>query len=348
MRIALLFASFGLIALSPPASGDDYLMFGPSLAVYLQALDDCDERGTCRTTDIHDPEGHGSPDSGRGLGGGDFDVDESHFATDAGHDVTIVDEIEWGSMTTEQFAAYDAIVIGDAGCNFDDGERLQPLIDNIDVWSPAVTGHSFLHTFDNVYHYNNNEEEEPRGGGPTSPEQFDAMRDLAVDGMEFAASGGSTGLYYANGCRDFDEEGPNRGSTNEFLAFLGQLASITIVGDLGGNDVTIVQPGHPSMLNLTDAFLSDWGASFHAYFIEYDPHFELLATGEEGEDGPDRGGDGPPGPEPPPFGDVIIASTTPLGGGASVLQVPTAGAFGLSVFALLLGVLGWLVVARRA
>ena len=318
-------ACLGLL-LSVPSSmrADDVLMFGPSLAVYIQEndLDQCD---SSRDDHPHGQELRGDED---------FSEDESHFADDAGHNVTIVSASEWASMTTQQFRAYDAIVIGDAGCGCDEGELLEPVNANRQVWSPAVTGHLFLHTFDNVYHYNTNSR--PRG---TSSAQFDAMVDLAVDGIEFAASAEGTGLYFALACRDFEAD--DRGLGN--LEFLSELVNVEPTYNGGGDDVEILQPGHPSMTNLTDETLSDWGSSFHDYFRSYDSLLNEVSFGMEGDNrGVPDGGE-----EEVDEGIVILATIQPLGS-SSVLPIPTAQPATLGALALLLAALGAYVLSRKS
>ena len=76
-----------LLALcAAPALGDNYLMYGPSLALWLQ------NHGAIQVADGE--RSRGSDVSG-GLG---FLVDESSFALAAGHSVTIVDEAQWRAM----------------------------------------------------------------------------------------------------------------------------------------------------------------------------------------------------------------------------------------------------------
>lgn len=314
-----------LLLLSGASSlqADDLLMFGPSLAVYTQSHIGClaGARG-------HHPE----HDASRGS----FSEDESHFAVDAGHNVTIVSAAEWASMTTEDFASYDAIVIGDAGCDCDEGDLLEPLNDNKEVWSPAVTGHLFMHTFDPVFHYNF---DAPRG---LNPGQVQAMVDLSVDGIEYAASAEGTGLYYAHSCRDFEQN--DRGGLGA-LPFLSELAEVVPSYQGGGDDVEILEPGHPSMGNLSDEVLSEWGSSFHDYFLSYDGFFSLLAYGRDSAiDGMFRRGLVGGGLLE---GDIIIATEEPLGGASSVLPIPTAQPATLAALALLLAALGAFVLNRR-
>lgn len=267
-------AAFLLSLPAAPTFADNFLMFGPSLAIQLQNDQQPRVPSSAHQGHFHDP-------STLGGDGAPFVVDESHFATDAGHNVTIVDANEWSTMTTEEFAAFDAIVIGDAGCDFDDGSLLDPVKANKATWSPAVTGHLFLHTFDPIYHFNQNE----ATGASTSPEQLQAMVDLSVGGMEFAASAGSTGLYYAAGCRFFGQ------GDIEFLSLLAPVNPLEGRGD----GVEIVEADHPVMTLFTNEALSDWLQSFHSSFGAPGDLLEVLAKNAESAEA------------------IIIATPAPLG-----------------------------------
>ena len=60
--------------------------------------------------------------------------------------------------------------------------------------------------------------------------------------------------------------------------------------NLGGAEVLIVQPTHPVMQGLTDAFLSDWGISVHSTFLTPgDAGFQVLALGDAGASGEHQG-----------------------------------------------------------
>ncbi|MEO1366655.1 MAG: hypothetical protein AAFX50_05730 [Acidobacteriota bacterium] len=278
---ASLFACAVALFLTPAATAvaDDYLMFGPSLAVWIQ--DNLAPRPPAPS-----PDGcRAAPNRGhdeihahhRGACTVPFAVDESHFATDAGHTVTIVDADQWSALTTVEFAAFDAIVIGDAGCDFDSleigtGGLLDPVLANRETWGPAVTGHLFLHTFDPIFHFNQNDP-----GGGTTQEQFQAMQDLTVEGMEFAASAGGTGLYFASACRSYADGRPG------LLSLVAPLLAPTA----GGDDISITAPTHPAMTSLTGPVLSDWLNSYHGRFEGFSTALEVLATGGEG--GPVRG-----------------------------------------------------------
>jgi hypothetical protein len=100
-----------------------------------------------------------------------------------GHTVTVASATEWAAMTTDQFAAFDALVIGDGGCD-EDLIDLDGALNTRQTWSPAVTGNITLNGFDPFAHEN-----EPQG------------QQLVANSINFAASDPrGTGLYFSLGC----------------------------------------------------------------------------------------------------------------------------------------------------
>lgn len=76
--------------------------------------------------------------------GGEGSVYEQQAVAD-GFDVDVVDDATWSSMTTAQFAAYRAIVIGDWG-------EITAAEGNTAAWGPAVTGNILLSSGDEGSH----------------------------------------------------------------------------------------------------------------------------------------------------------------------------------------------------
>jgi hypothetical protein len=183
---------------------------------------------------------------------GPSDETESGVATGGGHTVTVATEATWAGMTTEQFAAFDAIVIGDAGCEDADG-ILDGAIANRTTWSAAVNGPITLSTFDPGAH-----DDGPGGNQDT---------ELTLNSINFAASGPGTGLYFTVACY--------YGAT--VLTILDQFGVFTVDGE-SGNCVTIVDPAHAVMTGLTEEGLSDWGSSVHSHFLTFPPSFQVLAN----------------------------------------------------------------------
>ena len=81
------------------------------------------------------------------VGGGAASL-EAVAAGDAGEGVDVVDAATWSAMTTEDFAAYDAIVIGDGRCDADQSAAVA----NAATWSAAVTGNVIAIGLDPGYH----------------------------------------------------------------------------------------------------------------------------------------------------------------------------------------------------
>jgi len=188
---------------------------------------------------------------------GPSDSTESGVATTGGHTVTVADEATWTAMTTGEFAAFDAIVIGDGGCT-DASPTLDAAIANRTIWSAAVTGAVVVHTFDPGAH------DDGPGGNLTD--------ELTLNSINFAASGPGTGLYFTVGCYY------TSGSPTD-LTILDQFGTFT-VNDESSDPITIVAPAHPVMSGLTEAGLSNWGQSTHEQFLAFPVSFQVLANGE--------------------------------------------------------------------
>lgn len=301
------FVAIGLLAfsLALPVGAANILVYGPSLAP-----------NNCATPDeslaqyLH-PEGGCDPNP-LPL------VNEATVAADNGHNVTVVDEATWSSMSQGQFAAFDAIVIGDAGCDYSNGEDLDAVDANKAIWSPVVTGNITINGFDAFYHYYQN------------ALSTAGARALAGNGIDFAASGSGTGLYYSAGCRSF---GDLEGGTIIPIDFLSGIGSFEADTDGGGDAILIEQPGHPAIVDATEENLSDWGSSTHTVFTSWPGSFDVLAT-VDNDGGPEGGGISGP---------VILATE----GRVTPLAVPTLSTWSLAGFALALGGLALWALGRR-
>ena len=187
---------------------------------------------------------------------------EQTVAEGLGYTVTVASEVDWADMTTAEFAAYDAIVIGDAGCNSDD-PYLSTAEATRTTWSPAVTGHITLNTFDPFAHSD-------EAGG----------QQLVANSINFAASQPGTGLFFSLGCSSEDE------GDSQPLTVMDPFGTFTVDGDYG-DEVTIIAPEHPVMAGLTNESAGDWGSSVHSHFLSFPASFQPLATETENVD-PDR------------------------------------------------------------
>jgi hypothetical protein len=180
---------------------------------------------------------------------------EEQIAINEGHTVSVVDAATWAAMTAPQFAAFDAIIFAEKYCDDGNTSDLDPADANKGVWSPAITGNIYIHTFDAVYH---------------NEGQYEAMLANAIN---FVANGSGTGLFYGNGCRDFD--GP--------LAFLDQVTAVSINNSDDPDNISIVDAAHPAMAGLTDSGLSNWGSSAHATMTSF-PGLVQLAVASDASD----------------------------------------------------------------
>jgi hypothetical protein len=185
---------------------------------------------------------------------------EAVAAGDAGEGVDVVDAETWSAMTTEDFAAYDAIVIGDGRCDADQSAAVA----NAATWSAAVTGNVIAIGLDPGYHatYGYNES---------------GANALIAAGIRFAVADSThTGAYLSIGCQ-----------SNADL--LSELSSEGFgFNDVSGDTVHVVASSPPAELaGLNDEQLSDWGSSYHAAFTSYPAEFTPFAVGgSEGSDGP--------------------------------------------------------------
>src|SRR5262245_40663778 len=63
-------------------------------------------------------------------------------AEDLGFVVDIVDDTTWAGMTTDDFADYEAIILGDPNCSSE--SSVQAAVDNAATWAAAVDGNQIL------------------------------------------------------------------------------------------------------------------------------------------------------------------------------------------------------------
>ena len=185
---------------------------------------------------------------------GPSDGRESLLATNAGHTVTVADIATWAAMDTADFAAYDAIIVGDPHCEGNPA-YLGVLDGTKATWSAAITGNKVLVTLDVSLH---------AGAHP----EADVLSTNAID---YAATGGGTGLSYNSSCAYF---GSPPGTP---VAPLSELGSFLLTGD-AGNDVDVTDPAHPVVVPLDDAELSNWNASYHAVVTSYPLGWDEVAT----------------------------------------------------------------------
>jgi cysteine-rich repeat protein len=161
-------------------------------------------------------------------------------------EVTVASETEWRAMSTEEFAAHDALWADGGGCSTDPA-IFGALVETQDVWGPAVTGRIALNTTD------------PDAHAPTLAAAVTFIRNHQrwVGGRGATAEGGRTGLYLSTGCVYARDGGPPHLDAYE-PTLGGPLDTVFVNGEPDG----LVVPGHPLIAGLLLADLR-WGVFCH-------------------------------------------------------------------------------------
>lgn len=171
---------------------------------------------------------------------------EGVAATGLGRGADVIDGATWSGMTTAQFTAYDAIILGDAycpyGCPGVTGPWIGPAEANAGTWAAAVTGNVIVIGTDPVLH------------GRT------LVTENAVKYAVDSAAAGKTGAYISLGCY---YHGVGALTPVPVLSGFG---SFTATGVPGCFDSSHIVATHPALTGLTDAMLSGWGCSVHNAF----------------------------------------------------------------------------------
>ena len=191
---------------------------------------------------------------------------EQSLAQAAGYAVTVVGTATWSSMTTAQFAAFDAIVFGDPSC-FGGTDLLATADATKLVWSRAVTGSVYIQGTDPVWH------------GFTDDEPVTDAQTLIANGINFVAAGPGTGLYVSLSCY-YGESSPDTP-----VDFLSGIGAFKVADAECADAVTVVKPTHPAMAGLSDASLSNWTCSVHEFITTFPTTFEVLAAAIRSSDG---------------------------------------------------------------
>ena len=191
---------------------------------------------------------------------------EKTLAEAAGYNVTVWDAATWASKTSADFAKFSAIVFPDAfdttvGDCATNPSLLATAEANTATWSPSVNGPAVIIGTDPIYH------------------QIDQAQAVTMmrNAIKFAVSStAKTGMYAALSCYYGSATAPTP------VAFLSGIGDFKVVGQSGlSQSVTIVNPTHPAMANLTAAGLSNWNLSVHEAFPilnSYPAAFGALAT----------------------------------------------------------------------
>jgi hypothetical protein len=174
-------------------------------------------------------------------------LNEATIAQRAGFEVRIASAEKWASLTTKDFAVYDALVVGDPDC---EGEAPETYLDAVEAsreaWTPAVTGPAIVIGSDPMYH-----------------QRREGAVDLTRNAILYAASGDTTGMYFSLSCHW------SRARSGTTLDVLDGFGSFQVLGQGRGgfpgcpDSLHVSAPDHPAMEGLTDRLLSNWGCSAH-------------------------------------------------------------------------------------
>ncbi len=167
---------------------------------------------------------------------------EAQAARGLGYNVDVVTDAQWRGMTAAQFAAYRAIVLGDATC----GSTYAAALANT-KWGAVVNGNVIVNGTDPVFH---------------EPEQRLETRVTDASVAFATAVAGKTGAYVSLSCS---------GSA----AVLAPLGGFTL-GGARGDDAHIVAD-HPVLRTLTDAYIANWSSSVHESFSTWPSDYLVLA-----------------------------------------------------------------------
>jgi len=175
---------------------------------------------------------------------------EALFAASLGYGVDVVDNAAWTAMTSDQFASYHGIIIGDPTCN---STLPAALTGNVATWTPVVNGNVIVIGTDAVFHYSQ--------GGQV----------LLEKSMAFAMSQAEkTNLYLDLSC--IGDSNPNAGNS-----ILNALSPGWTWGQPGCEDAIHVVATNPFLIGMTDADLSNWSCSVHEYATAWPADFVPIA-----------------------------------------------------------------------
>jgi hypothetical protein len=185
-------------------------------------------------------------------------INEETQAATLGLGADVVDDSQWAAMTADQFAQYDAIVLGDHECDgSESATSLAAPLANLSTWIPAVTGNVFFSTSDAVFHANNGNNQ----AGATLQ---------ITKGLAFAAGGGTTGLYFTSACYEDDAwTGVLNALSTGWTDTANSSNAIHVTGSAalltGLDDANLV--GYSSTVH---HLIDSWGSDFTVYAIATD------------------------------------------------------------------------------
>ncbi len=188
--------------------------------------------------------------------------DEANAATAAGLGVDVVTDAQWAAMTQAQFAAYNALILGDPTCQVGTAGGVGTATANSAVWGPIVNGNVIAIGTDEVYHSS-------QGG-----------LQLTNNAVAFAGNEpAKTGMMISLSCYYHDT------APSTPVAVLAPFGAFTATGVGCYNDAHIVAT-HPALTSLTDASLSNWSCSVHEAFDGFPADFIPLVIAEDSAGAP--------------------------------------------------------------
>ncbi len=206
---------------------------------------------------------------------------EQFAAEQAGFSVTVRSGAEWEAMTEDEFAEYQAIVVGDPDCS----STAASAINSASTWAPVVMGSESGTIGNRVVVGTDPEDHYSAGEGgapPTNPADptTAGAEHLVQRGIGYAgAVPGATGVYFDTSCED-----PSEQDIGVFNKLKSPGASGEWVEDEEGPECEspVVQiatnPAFHSGPNpLTDHDLSGWECSSHVTFLSFPSDWTALA-----------------------------------------------------------------------
>lgn len=192
---------------------------------------------------------------------GPTDMAGSTLIEAMGLDVTVWDADQWTAATTEDFATFALIVVGEQSCNGPDTHgELIPLSDTRPAWGPAIDGRVMISGLDLECHIT--DWEEIATGDETVPPV------LYHNAVSWLSETCATNAMFATdwGRRD-----------GEHLTVFGPIDEEPQRGDF----VNILAPDHPLFAGIASDGLNNWASTFHTVFLTWPDSFEAVATSDE-------------------------------------------------------------------
>jgi hypothetical protein len=170
---------------------------------------------------------------------GGYGSAEAVAADQLGLTPNVVSDAQWASMTAEQFATYQVIILGDAGCVGQ--SAISAAVANRHVWGPKVNGNIFI-----------------AGTAPVA----NGAAAVTKKAIDFASwRWGDTGLYVSLSCY-YQNAAPG---TN--VALLEPFGQFTV--QAGGCHASARVVGEHPALDLSDTSMSNWPCSVGAKFDHF-------------------------------------------------------------------------------